>query len=312
MGAPGEPLERASRIDRALLVLVTAVWGVNFVSARFGLDATTPLGFRVLTFGGGAAIVAVVAACSRTNLRLPRTRDYLHLLVAGVFSITGFGLLAALAVLSGGVGRTSIIVYTMPLWVVLFGRLMLGERIGGRRLTAVALGAAGLAVLLVPLLVEGESAGTPAALGAALSWAIGTVYLKRAGVDAPPIALTVWQLVAGTAVLGLAALFTRDPVFTAVPGPASWAGIVYTAVAGTAVAYLIWFRVVQRLPASTAGMGTLLVPVFGIAAAAILLGERPTLPDLAGSALILAAGLLALAPSRTEPDGGAQGTNLKR
>ena len=73
-----------------------------------------------------------------------------------------------------------------------------------------------------------------------------------------------------------------------------WLGLIYGTVAGTAIGYLIWFSVLERLPAGSAGLGMLLVPVFGVISSAILLDERPTPADLVGFALILAAALLAL------------------
>ncbi len=290
----------ASGADHALLVLVTAVWGVNFVSAKLGLAATTPLGFRALTFGGGAALLVALGLVTRAPLRLPRTRDYVHLFVAGLFSIAAFGVLAAVAVLHSGAGRTSIVVYTMPLWVAVLSHFVLGERLGAQRLIAVGLGTVGILVLLIPLFAAGLSLGSLAALGSAVCWAVGTIWLKGARVEARPIAITIWQLLAGTVVLVAAVLLAGDPVFTGTPSRTAWFGIAYTTVAGTVVAYLIWFPVVQRLPASVAGMGTLLVPVFGTFAGIVFLGERLTLADAAGFALILAAGLLALKPPKAE------------
>ncbi|MBL3687901.1 DMT family transporter [Leucobacter zeae] len=281
-------------MNRAALLLVTVIWGVNFVSARFALDAMSPWGFRAVSFGAGAAILFALAPILRVRLRLPRRIDLLHLAVAGTFGIAGFGVLSAVSLLNTTAGRTSIVVYTMPIWVALLGRVWLGERLGPRRVVSVWVGIAGLAVLLVPLLRGGPSLGELAALGAALSWALGTVYLKWAAVDAAPLAITAWQLGAGAVVSLVALALDGGPVFRAAPDAAAWAGIVYSTLIGTVFAYVLWFQVVQRLPASVAGLGTLLVPVFGMAAGMLLLGEHPTAADIAGFALIFIAGLLAL------------------
>lgn len=289
---------QASGIERSLLVLVTALWGVNFVSARLGLESTTPLGFRAITFGGAVAILLIVCLVRRTSLALPERLDLVHLAVAGVFSIAVFGVLAALAVLHSDVGRTSIVVYTMPLWVVVFSRVVLGERMRGLQRLAVLVGAAGIIVLMTPLVIEGAWLGPLYALGAALSWAIGTVWLKAARVQAAPVVVTVWQLLAGTAALLIAVLVTGDEVITGPMTGGAWWGVIYTTIAGTVVAYVIWFQVVQRLPAGVAGMGTLLVPVFGVIASILALGERPTVFDGVGFALICGGGVLALLPPR--------------
>jgi len=285
---------RVPTMNRAALLLVTVIWGVNFVSARFALDAMTPWGFRAVSFGAGAAILFGLAPVLRVRLRLRRRIDLLHLAVAGTFGIAGFGVLSAVSLLNTTAGRTSIVVYTMPIWVAVLGRVWLGERLDGRRAVAVWIGVAGLAVLLLPLLRGEPSLGELAALGAALSWALGTVYLKWAGVDAAPLAITAWQVCAGAVVSAVALALDGGPVFHAAPTAAAWAGIAYSTLIGTVFAYVLWFQVVQRLPASVAGLGTLLVPVFGMAAGMLMLGERPTIPDLVGFALIFLAGLLAL------------------
>ncbi|KAE8128477.1 MULTISPECIES: DMT family transporter [Bifidobacterium] len=280
--------------ERALLVLVTVVWGVNFVSARFGLESMTPWGFRAVTFGAGALILVALASILHISLRLPRRIDYLHLLVAGTFSIALFGVLTAVSLLHTSVGQTSIVVYTMPIWVALLSSVFLGERLGARRWAAVGIGIVGLAVLMLPVIEQGFSLGAFAALGSALSWAVGTVYLKWACVAAKPLAITAWQLLAGTAISILALGLTGWHILVAPMTPASWGGVIYNTLAGTVLAYLIWFQVVQRLPASIAGLGTLLVPVFSMIAGVVLVRERPGFFDLAGFAAILVASVLAL------------------
>lgn len=286
------------RGDRALLVLVTVIWGVNFVSARFALDSLTPWGFRVVTFGSAALILLALAPVLGVSLRLPRGIDYLHLLIAGTFAIAGFGVFSAISLLNTSVGRTSVVVYTMPIWVAVLSRVFLGERLGPWRWAAVGTGLVGLGILIRPLLEQGMTLGGVAALGAAVSWAIGTVYLKWARVAAPPLAVTAWQLIAGTAVSVLALGLSGWTVLAAPMTPMAWAGVVFTTLFGTVVAYLIWFRVVQRLPASTAGLGMLLTPVCGMLAGLLILGERPSLNDGIGFAVVLIAGLLALGGSR--------------
>ncbi|MBK0418864.1 DMT family transporter [Leucobacter sp. CSA1] len=304
--------DRSGATSRATLLLVTAIWGVNFVSARFGLDAMTPWAFRALSFGGGALLLLLLALVLRVRLRLPRSIDYLHLLVAGAFGVAGFGVLSAIALLNTTAGRTSIVVYTMPIWVALLSRFFLGEVLGAKRVAAMCLGILGLGVLMLPVLADGFSIGVLAALAAALSWAVGTVYLKWARPDAPPLAVTVWQLLAGAVVSAAALLIEGGRILHAAPGPTAWAGLAYTTLIGTAVAYLLWFQVVQRLPASVAGLGTLLVPVFGMLSGVLLLGERPTLFDAAGFALILAAGVLALGGGASNAQRASRGADPRR
>lgn len=287
--------------DRALVVLVTVLWGLNFISARYGLESLTPWGFRAVTFGGGALLLVVLALTLRVPLRLQARIDYLHLLIAGAFAIAGFGVLSAISLLNTSVSRTSIVVYTMPIWVALFSSIFLRERLGARGWIAVALGIAGLGAFIAPVLGAGVSLGVIAALGAAVSWAIGTVYLKWAKVAAPALTVTTWQLLYGSIVSVFALGITGWHLLSSPMTPGAWAGIAYTMIAGTVAAYLIWFRVVQRLPANVAGLGTLLVPVFSTIVGVIWLGERLTVFDGIGFSLILIAGVLSLGRRPTTP-----------
>lgn len=271
------------------------MWGVNFTSVAYALESFSPWSLRIITFVGGAGILAAIAVFRGVSLRVGRVHDALHLAAAGTFSIAGFGALSALALLYAPVGRASICVYLMPIWVAALSKIALRERLGRTRSFAALIGICGLAILLYPLVFSGLSHGALAATGAGFSWAIGTVYLKWARVPLHPLTVTVWQLVTGAIVSVIGAILWRETLPLEVTANAWW-GLGYTTIIGTAFAYLIWFSIVTRLPASTAGLGTLLVPVFGVLSAIVIVGERPTTSDFIGFTLILVAGLLALPP----------------
>jgi drug/metabolite transporter (DMT)-like permease len=281
--------------DRILLLVVAVVWGLNWISVKLALHGFSIWTFRALSFGGGALILMLVARATGVSLRVSKAVDRLHLAIAGLFSTAGFGALTAFAMLHTSTGRTAICAYTMPIWTTFLGRVVLGERLTAWRLVSLGLGSAGLLVLLWPLVETGIPIGAIAAIGSAVSWAMGTVYQKWAGIVAHPLAIAVWQLVAGAAAAAIGALFAGTGSWTAVDAM-SLAGLAYTTIGGTAIAYLLWFHIVQRLPAGTAGLGTLLVPVVGVIASVVLLGERPTGADLVGFALIFIAALVALRP----------------
>lgn len=292
----------ASGSARATLVLVTVIWGLNWPSARFGLYDFSPWSFRTICFGAGAALLMLVAMGRGVSLRIPRGPARWHLLVAGLLSIGGFGVLAAFAQLATTTSRTAICAYTMPIWATLLARLCLGERLDRHRLAALLIGAAGLFILFWPLLAEGVPVGALYALGSAVTWAAGTVYLKWARVEGHPIAITAWQLVAGTLAVASGLALNGAETGTDI-SLNSWLGLLYSTFIGTALAYLLWFQTVGRLPASTAGLGTLLVPVIGVIASVLLLGDRPTAHDLFGFVLIFVAALCALAAPTQSKEG---------
>lgn len=157
----------------------------------------------------------------------------------------------------------------------------------------------GLGVLAYPMLTDGVTLGSLAALLGALVWAIGTVYLKWANVQAEPLTITAWQLLTGT--LPIFAIFnvSGDPVFMPDASVTTWIGITYATFCGTALAYLVWFKVVQDLPASVAGLGMLFVPVAAMLAGVVMLSEKITLVDAAAFGCIFLAGLLAIGRIRS-------------
>lgn len=283
---------------RATLVLVTIIWGLNWPSARFGLYDFSPWTFRTLSFGVGALILLAVAKQRGISLFIARGVARWHLAVAGLLSIGGFGVLAAFAQLSTTTSRTAICAYTMPIWATLLACLLLGERLDVRRGAALLIGAGGLFVLFWPLLAEGFPVGALFALGSGVSWAGGTVYLKWARISGHPMAITAWQLVAGTIAVAIGLVVCGVDIGSEVR-LSSYLGLLYSTFIGTALAYLLWFQTVGRLPASIAGLGTLLVPVIGVIASILLLGDRPTANDLIGFALIFIAAICALsAPTK--------------
>ena len=222
-------------------------------------------------------------------LRLPRG-DRGKVLIAGFFNVALFGACSAYAQIYGTTSRAVVIAYSMPIWASLLAWGLLGEKFDTVRVAALALCAAGLAVLIWPLVRAGLPLGALFALGCAWSWAAGTIYLKRVTIAAPTLAAAAWQLLFGTAMLAAGMLVFEGLPHHLWPMPAHvalWLG--YNGFIGMGLAYFLWFTVIDRLPAMTAALGSLLVPVVGVIGSALVMGERPSLADAAGFALIFAA-----------------------
>ncbi len=287
--------------NRSLLAvpLLALLWGLNWPAVRIVLGEVAPWTLRALGMGAGAALLFAIVIASGKSLAVPRGQRW-RLALAGLLSIAGFNVLVAFAQLSGSTSRAAIVTFTMPVWAILLAWPLLGERPDARRAASLALGVAGLLLLAVPLLrAGGLSRGVLFALGAGLSWAAGTVLIKRWPVDAAPMPVAAWQLLAGAAAAAAGMLtFEGVPVPRMLSAPA-WLALAFHIVLASALAYYLWFEVVARLPAGVAALGTLLVPVVGVSGAMLLLGERPSGFDLGGFALITAAAALALLRPRT-------------
>ena len=272
-----------------MLVLLSIGWGVTWPIMKIALIEIPPLSMRMATAGIGTVILFLVGWLRRRSLLIPQGAARGHIAVGGVLNIVGFGLFSAFAQLSAATSRVTILAYTMPIWACLLARLFLGERLTANRSVALVLCAGGLAVLIYPLAVFGIPSGILLAIGAGVSWAAGTIYLKWARIEADPVGIAAWQVIVGFLIIAACL-----PVFEGSPHlwPVSWQaifGVVFTGVVGSGLAYVLWFEAIRRLPAMTASLGVLSVPVIGVLASMLLLGERPTLADIIGFALIFAA-----------------------
>jgi drug/metabolite transporter (DMT)-like permease len=279
----------ADAAARLMLVTLSLAWGVTWPVMKIALEEIPPFSFRVATSGIAFLALFVVAFVRGRSVSIKNRKARLHLAVAGFLNVACFTLGSAFAQLATTTSRVTVLAYTMPIWAALMARPVLGERLDLTRGVALLLCAAGLSVLVYPLVGSGDLTGVALALATAVAWAAGTVYLKWARIDADPLAVAAWQLVAAfvVTVVGLAAVEETLHVWP-LHAPA-FIAMIFSALVGSAFAYLLWFEIVRRLPATTATLGVLSVPVIGVIASMLMLGERPTVPDVVGFALILAA-----------------------
>jgi len=163
-------------------------------------------------------------------------------------------------------------------------------------------------VLVYPLLGNGVPLGILLALGSAVCWAAGTIYLKWAHIDADPMAVTFWQLIVGFVIIAACQPVFEGPLHLWPIHAATIAGLAFAGFVGSGVAYFLWFAVVRRVSAMTAALGVLSSPAVGVIGAVLLLGERPTLPDIIGFALILAASACVLLAPGGETEMAAEPT----
>ena len=292
MGSPSPPSPQpaaAAGRDRdlgaAALILLALIWGYNWVVMKIGLGYAQPFAFAALRTFLGALSLFLLLILLRRSLR-PQAVGYT--IVIGLLQTTGFVGLLMWALQNGGAGKTSVLTYTMPFWLLLLARAFLAERLRGTQWLAVGLALAGLVLVLSPWRLQGVFSSL-LAVAAGISWAASAIVVKklqkRRHVDL--LSLTTWQMLFGSLPLILIALLTArgGPEWST---PFIWA-LAYNVVLGNALAWLLWLFALRRLSAGAAGLGTLATPVIGVAAAWLQLGERPTPGEAAGMALIVAA-----------------------
>ena len=268
--------------------LAPAAWGTTYLVATELLPEGRPLlaaALRALPVG------LLLLALFR---RLPEGSWWWRSFVLGTLNIGLFFALLFVAAyrLPGGVAATAGAV--QPLLVAALAWPMLGERPSIGKAASAALGVAGVALLVLRAEAALDAVGVLAALGGAVSMATGVVLTKRwtgrLGRPAPLLSFTAWQLVAGGVLLAVLALAVEGlpPRLTAWNGM----GFLYLGVVGTALAYALWFRGIERLPASAVSFLGLLSPLSASVLGFVVLGQAYTPWQGAGAALVLAAVLL--------------------
>jgi len=267
------------------LAVIAPLWGYGWIVSKVALDYARPFTFIALITSSCTVCLFVLLLATRRSLRPPPLR---WTVAIGILQTTLFNSLAMLALSVGGAGKVSVLVYTMTFWLLLLAWLFLGERLRGMQWPAVALAFAGLVLVVRPWDIGGALSGV-LACAAGLARAGGALLVKllqrRTHVDA--LSLTAWQMAAGAVPLVAIALITQS-------GRPEWTGafvacIAYSALLSNALCWGLWVVALRALPAGAAAMGTLAVPVVGVVASWIQLGERPTAVEAAGIGLIIAA-----------------------
>ncbi|MGP6157428.1 MAG: DMT family transporter [Vulcanimicrobiaceae bacterium] len=284
-------MKRESVAYAAILVLA-AIWGYNWVVIKIATDNADP--FSVAALRSGIATLCLFAALIVTRRSL-RPTPFWPTTTLGLLQTTSFTLLSVGAIATGGAGKTAILVYTMPFWVVLLAWPSLHERVSRAGWIALALAAAGLALVLTPLDLAGGLTSKALAVAAAIVWAASAVYGKvlRTKHATDLLALTTWQMLYGTLPLVAFTAFVHAHVNLT---PAFLVAIAYVAIPGTALGWLLWMFVLSRLPAGVVGIASLLTPVIGVFSAWLQLGERPGSLELVGMGCILAALVVNVTP----------------
>ncbi|MFN0042681.1 MAG: DMT family transporter [Alphaproteobacteria bacterium] len=280
--------------DLVLLVALTLLWGVNWPIMKISMAELSPLTFRSATGVLGGLGLVLVARLTGERLTVPRDH-WRPLVIAAVLNYSIWQVLGAYGITFMASGIASVLAFTMPLWAVLFSALFLGDKATPRRVIGLALGLSGLAVLMSGDFARLGSSpiGVPLMIGAAISWAAGTVYVKSVSWRISVVTLTTWLVLIGqipvlAVTLAVEGLHMPDASF------AAWAGLAYTVAFGFVFGYLAWFRIVRAFPAPVAAVSSLMIPCVGVISGAIMLGERPGWRGILALALVMAAIALVL------------------
>jgi drug/metabolite transporter (DMT)-like permease len=282
------PLPKAAdawKLGFVALALSSAFLGYNWVVMKVGLRYSQPFTFAALrTFFGALSMFVLLAI-----LRRPMKPTALGTTVAFSLLYTTIPVgLSMWALETGGAGHVSVLTYVMPFWLLILAWVFLGERLRGLQWPAVCMAFLGLLLVASPWRLHGM-ASSLMAVGTGLSLAASTIVAKRlyGRREVDILSFTTWQMLFGSLPLIIIAALTWQ-------GPPEWSAtftwaLLYNVLLAGAAAWCLWIYAITVLRAGDAGFGTLMIPVIGVVAAWIQLGERPAPVEAVGMGLIVCA-----------------------
>ena len=273
-----------------MLIILSLVWGYSWVTNKIGIMRSSPFDFAAMRVVVGAIGMFVLMLIQGRSLSFQHGK--FNTLI-GLLQTFAFFLFTSWAVLHAGAGKTSVLVFIMPFWTLLLAWIFLGERIQGLQWIAVFLAFAGMLLIVAPWKFQGSLLSSILGVMAGIIWAVTSILIKRYSKDhaLDVFSMTAWQLVIGAIPLIAVAWAVPSP-------PIQWTGtliacLFFSGFVATALGWVIWMYILDVLPAGTASLSTLAIPVITVVGAALQLGEYPDLHEIQGMLLVAAAlGLL--------------------
>ncbi len=277
-----------------LLVLLTILWSSNWIFMKLALANAHPVVFNAdRTLLAVGCLFAWLVATRR--LRWPQAWG--PIIVTGFFQTTvNFGA-TTMAVGSGDVGRAAVLVFTMPFWTMLLAAPILHERVRGSQWFAIAFAGIGLTLVVQPWNWQGDIAARGWAVLSGFGWAAGSVATKyyRRDIKLDATNFIAWQMAVGAIPLVIIAHAFGFPA-------TQWSAVqvlllLQVGVVSTGLGFLVWVVILAWLPAGTASMNMLAIPVIALVSSMLVFGETLSGEEWLGIAAIGAGLALVALPS---------------
>lgn len=291
---PGETLKHTINkimrpIEWFLLIILSIIWGGAFFFGKVAVAELPPFSIVLGRVGIAAIVLNVIVRI--TGYRMPRSlkiwRDFM--VMGALNNMIPFSLIfwGQIHIASG---LAAILNATTPLWTVTLAHFMTrDERLNTSRLTGVVLGIFGVIIIIGPDALKGFGSNVMAQLaviGATISYALAGIFGKRFR-DIPPIVTATGQLTCSTLMIIPIAIWVDKPWLISMPGVQTFGSIIALALVCTALAYIIYFRILASAGATNILLVTFLIPISALILGAIFLGERLELRHFLGMGIIV-------------------------
>lgn len=273
--------------DWSLLAVLSILWGGSFFFTGVSLRELPPLTVVFLRVALAAIILLPVLWIYRIRLPADLSDWKPFFALALLNNVLPFSLIVVGQTYIPS-GLASVLNATTPLFTVLVVAAAGDEKLHARRVAGVIAGLIGVIILHGPSLdfEAGQSVGILLCLAAAFCYGLAALYARRKLLDSPPLATAAFQLMASSLVMAVVAGAAERPWQLPLPGVATWLAVIGSAALSTALAYIIFFRILRRAGSTNVMLVTLLIPVTAILLGVLVLGEAISLREIVGAVVI--------------------------
>ncbi|MXQ54262.1 DMT family transporter [Shimazuella alba] len=271
------------------IIMVTLIWGYSWVTMKIAISDIPPFLFSALRLLIAAIPLFIILIIQRKKLLIDK-KNFQNYLLISLFMSLGY-----MAILTYGLqfvdsGKTSVLVYTMPIFVVIISHFKLDEKIDIYKMIGLISSLLGLTFILGLEIINSDMKvilGEILILVSAFIWGIANVFSKIKLKNTDVIHMTAWQLLIGSLFLFILSLllepnhsieWTRNALFS----------LLFNGLFSTAFTFVVWFWVLQKINASKASMALMFVPILGILFGWLQLGENITMSIVLGTLFICA------------------------
>lgn len=289
----------------AILILYV-VWGSTYLGIRIAVESIPPFTMGSTRFLiAGVVMLAVIAVVRRGSIARPTRTQLRDSFIVGALLMGGGMGAVAWGEQTVPSGIAALLIAMMPVWVAIFSRVFLHERLPLAAMLGIGVGMAGVAILVGPsIAVDGslDPAGIVALLISPISWAAGSVFAAhRAKLPEDPFVATGFQMLSGAAVLGALAIATGE-IFTVrleAITQESLVALAYLTLVGSLVAFTAYVWVLRHAPLPLIATYAFVNPVVAVVLGAIVLNETVTpLQVVAGAVIVVGVALIIVSRSR--------------